>query len=223
MAIFYKDILSKIQNENFFQNFKFIKKDISFRQKTEFGLYKVEFYLHNNSYDLGRQTEALEVFPVYGVRFDILSKWFEKFSFKTISDQRNNCNIMIDGSMLNKDKVFYFLNTKNEFENEYSNFKKSVIEICSNYFSKYKSLNDYYEIEIIPVLNGNSKMNDVGADWIFEYLTAVKLCDFSRFDEMITILKRQIDFMNSRGEPNIAMYNEKFDQIFQYLRNVSLS
>ena len=38
-------------------------------------------------------TSSLVIYPIYGVRFDILSKWFEKFSMKNLQDQRDRASI----------------------------------------------------------------------------------------------------------------------------------
>ena len=93
-------------------------------RKTDFGFYRIEFYLHGNSYDLTRDREASSIRPVYGVRFDILAKWFEKFSFKSLTDQRDNSTVMAEGNMLNRENEFRFLDSGQDFEKDYLNFKR---------------------------------------------------------------------------------------------------
>ncbi|WP_181304375.1 hypothetical protein [Rufibacter sp. XAAS-G3-1] len=156
------------------------------------------------------------------MRFDILSKWFEKFSFKSISDQRNNLTVFADGKTLGNQDEFYFLDSGKHFEYDYSNFKERIINISSAFFSKYKTVDNYYINDVLPVLNKERSMSDVGADWIFEYLAAVKLCQFERYDEMVAILKEQIQFMNNRNEPNVSSYKDMFEIVFKELKTVKL-
>ena len=200
MVSFNNDILPRLQNEDYFLKFKFIKSQTAFRQKTDFGFYNIEIYSHK-SYDLNRDKPALEIHPVYGVSFDLVTKWYEKFSFKSLSDQRNNLTVAADGKTLNTVDKFYFLDSRTELDNEFSIFCSSVRNISTDYFSKYKTLDDYFANDVLPVLNRERKMHDVGADWIFEYLAAVKLFRFDRFDEMTKLLKNQIEFMKNSNEP----------------------
>ena len=53
-------------------------------------------------------TSSLVIYPIYGVRFDILSKWFEKFSMKNLQDQRDGASIDFSGDMLSMQDKFYF-------------------------------------------------------------------------------------------------------------------
>lgn len=221
MTSFARDILPRLQNEEYFSSFKFLKSKNTFRQKTEFGFYDIQLYLHK-SYDLKREGQALEIHPIYGVRFDITMKWFEKFSFKSLSDQRNNPTVFTDGAGVNSFSKFYFLDSGQDFNSDFLNFRKAVTSISESYFSKYKTLNDYFLHDVLPILNREREMRDGGADWIFEYLTAVKLCDVERFDEMTAMLKNQIEFMRNRNEPNVTEYYEKFDIIFKELKNSDL-
>lgn len=221
MVSFNNDILPRLQNGDYFLKFKFIKSQSAFRQQTDFGFYSIEFYSHK-SYDLDRDQAALEIHPVYGVRFDLLMKWFEKFSFKSLSDQRNNSTVIADGKTLRTVDKFYFLDSKTEFDNEFSVFSSTARNISADYFSKYKTLDDYFAHDVLPVLNRERKMSDVGTDWIFESLTAVKLFQFDRFDEMTKLLKDQIEVMKNRNEPNVKDYYDKFDIIFKELKDSEL-
>ena len=53
-------------------------------------------------------TSSLVIYPIYGVRFDILSKWFEKFSMKNLQDQRDRASIAFSRDMLSMQYKFYF-------------------------------------------------------------------------------------------------------------------
>lgn len=74
-------------------------------------------------------TSSLVIYPIYGVKFDILSKWFEKFSMKNLQDQRDRAGIAFYGDMLSMQYKFYFnLNGKN------------MQSILMNYKQKFKSV-----------------------------------------------------------------------------------
>ena len=221
------DIIPKLNNEDYFKSFKYRKSDNTLTLKTKEGFNQIEFYskrtVDKRKGDHSQYGEfAIEIEPVYGIRYNILSKWFEKYSFKSLSDQGNNITIMANGIDFNSQKEFYFLENGKFFNEDYFNFKKQITDNSILYFDKYKSVEDYYKFEIIPIFNNQKKILDCGSDWIFEYLTAVKLFDKNRFQEMVSILKKQIEYMNSRNEPNVAKYNGKFDEIFDYLYNLDL-
>jgi hypothetical protein len=75
-----KDVLGIIEDvasDTYFNGFKIRKSDNSLIFKTDVGYKRITFNYYN-SYDLDRGDLALEIRPIYGVRFNILHKWFEK-------------------------------------------------------------------------------------------------------------------------------------------------
>lgn len=221
------DIIPKLNNEDYFKSFKYRKSDNTLILKTKEGFNQIEFYskrtVDKRKGDHSQYGEfAIEIEPVYGIRYNILSKWFEKYSYMSLSDQRNNPTIMANGLNLRKQRDFIFLENGSDFKNDYQYFKNEIVENSILYFEKFKTLDNYYRFEVLPVFENNKILPNFGDDWIFEYLTAVKLFDKNRFQEMVSILKKQIEYMNSRNEPNVAKYNGKFDEIFDYLYNLDL-
>ena len=107
--LLYHKLIDLLTDEPFYSDFKFRKRDKSFIKKTEFGFEALSLENYWIGYDLKRDKEALVIQPLYLKRFDILHKWFEKFSFKTLSDQRDNYSIGFDGKMLGETDFFYFL------------------------------------------------------------------------------------------------------------------
>ena len=91
----YDKIVNDLVQLDFFSGYKFRKRDYSLFFKTEGGKQFIEL-----DHWRGRDTSSLVIYPVYGVRFDILHKWFEKFSVKTLQDQRDRASISFSGSML---------------------------------------------------------------------------------------------------------------------------
>ena len=68
-------IIKDLLNLDFFSEYKFRKRDSSFLLKTKGGKQFIEM-----DHWIDEATSSLVIYPIYGVRFDILSKWFEKFS-----------------------------------------------------------------------------------------------------------------------------------------------
>lgn len=95
------NIATYLLDDEFFENFKLRKKDSSIIKQNSSGFEKVEL---QNWIDTNHSVseKGLVILPVYSKRFDILHKWFERFSFKTISDQRDTYSIGFEGQMLGK-------------------------------------------------------------------------------------------------------------------------
>ena len=88
-------IIKDLLQLNFFSEYKFRKRDSSFLLKTKGGKQFIEM-----DHWIDEATSSLVIYPIYGVRFDILSKWFEKFSMKNLQDQRDRASIAFSGDML---------------------------------------------------------------------------------------------------------------------------
>ena len=117
-------IIKDLLQLNFFSEYKFRKRDSSFLLKTKGGKQFIEM-----DHWIDEATSSLVIYPIYGVRFDILSKWFEKFSMKNLQDQRDGASIDFSGDMLSMQDKFYFnLNGEN------------MQPILMNYKQKFKSV-----------------------------------------------------------------------------------
>lgn len=79
-----------------------------FKRRIPNGWESVQIEAYSRGWDSETDKPALRLYPIYGKRFDVLHKWFEPFSFKTLKDQRSNYTIGFDGKMLNADNYFYF-------------------------------------------------------------------------------------------------------------------
>ena len=160
---------------------------------------------------------SLVIYPIYGVRFDILSKWFEKFSVKKIQDQRDRASIAFSGNMLSLQDKFYFRLDKNGYSDDFNNFRVNL-EKCAMYvFAEYSSLDKLYDRTILPILNGKANLPDVGADWIFIDLALCKLVNPTNFYKLKQIILSHVKKMYDRKEPNILDYYDQLEHIFHYL------
>jgi hypothetical protein len=230
MINFQNDILPDFLKEDFFKDFKYRKNDNALTFKTKLGYNRISFHtsqsydgrLENSSdYSLSEGL-ALKIYPVYGVRFNIIHKWFEKFSYKSLSDQRDNYTIGVDGQMLNRKNEYLFMHNGYHLSEDKKLFVNEIIQNAQYFFNRYETIKQYYINDVLPVLNKQKMMSEVGADWIFEYLATVKIVDSSRFFEMVEILKAQIEIMNNYGEPNLSRYYNQIDGIFNSLYEYDL-
>jgi hypothetical protein len=212
----FQKIIEELQKSFFFQQFKFRKKDSAFLKKENYGFESIEFQ-HWDGYDLKRDSRALVLKPLYLKRFDVLHKWFEKYSFKTLADQRNNYSVIFSGETLGMPSEYFFLMDGSDFDQTLEIMKMDIIKNATSVFSKISTLEDLYKYQIIPILENNQSLPNVGADWAFEYLTLARIEGGQSYENLKSIVKKQVEILNDKGEPNIIEYYPKFDEIIEFL------
>lgn len=172
-------IIKDLLQLNFFSEYKFRKRDSSFLLKTKGGKQFIEM-----DHWIDEATSSLVIYPIYGVRFDILSKWFEKFSMKNLQDQRDRASIAFSGDMLSMQDKFYFNLNGEKYATDFNELQAKVQKCAEYVFSEYSSLDKLYDKTIVPILNGEVSLPDVGADWIFIDLALCKIVNPSNFPLM---------------------------------------
>jgi len=218
------NILERLKSESFFSDFKIRKSDSSIIQKTGWGYRRVNF-LHYNSVD--RDQLALRISPHYWVRFDFLHKWFEKFSYKPLSVQKNTGSVAFSEEMLDKSKTlfgFYFLESREDYELDYEVLKKDVIEHASYVFNRFQTLNDLYEYKVQPILDGEAKFPFAGAEWMFQYLLMARVLHPEDYEHLKTLILQYASELRYRKhpEPNVLMYYDKIPEIMNYMETMPL-
>ena len=128
-------IIKDLLNLNFFSEYKFRKRDSSFLLKTKGGKQIIEM-----DHWIDEATSSLVIYPIYGVRFDILSKWFEKFSVKNLQDQRDGASIDFSGEMLSIQDEFYFNLNGEKYATDFNELQAKVQKCAEYVFSEYSSL-----------------------------------------------------------------------------------
>ena len=197
-------IVERLKAEPFLKGFKFRKRDSSFLKQDGDLRQSIELD-HWSKYGL------LIIYPIYGVRFDILLKWFEVYSFKTLQDQRDIPSVGFTGNMLHKKDKFAI--TEDDFEQRYMMLRDSLAECTNMVFSAYTSLQNMYNLEIIPLLDGKKQLPDVGADWVFRNLTLTRIVSPHDYEKVKALILSQVRFMAGRNEPNIIEYIPRLDEI----------
>ena len=208
-----EQILNRLATEPELREFKVRKYDETLIKKIKDGVERINFDDHFQSVDLSNHELALEIRPIFVRRFDVLSKWFEKYSFKELKIQRNN--VQIFNGISNEEFLFY--NSGEHFEEQYKKLRNKVIEKAQVFFYDYATLEQLYQKEVFTILTGDKKMRDVGADWIFEYLKLTWIVDRVNYNKLKALILKQIEFMmfgRKYKEPNIARYYDRLDEIF---------
>ena len=211
-------IINELSKDDFFADFTLRKWDSSFVLTSPDGWKSIYFdnwvnIMYNN---------FLIVCPTYKVRYHILSKWFEKFSFKSIKDQRRSYSYAFNGSMIANNAISHFIFDLDGigFESEFNKMRQEIIECTTLFLNEYSTLPKLYEKIIEPILLGETELPDVGADWIFDDLTLCRIINPDNYDKLKVIIRAHIEWMYSRKEPNIISYYNRLDEIFSYLESL---
>lgn len=207
-------ILSELTIDPFFSYYKYRKRDSSFIRKTDYG--KNIISLDHWEIDL----YGLVIYPQYLIRYDVLRKWFEKFSFKSLQDQRDGYYVGYSGKMLDSQDKFVFLYDKSNLMDETNRLKESIKLNSKLVFDAYSSLEKAYDMEITPILLGSKLLPDVGADWFFENLTLGRIVHPETYEMLKEIHLKHAKRMYDRGEPNISSYYNRLSEILSYLENL---
>lgn len=197
-------IVERLKSETFLNDFKFRKRDSSFIQQ-ENGLRRsieLEHWIMD---------DALIVYPIYMVRFDVLHKWFEPYSFKSLQDQRDNPSVAFSGNMLGLQDKFQI--TEVDLEHNYTILLASLVECSGIVFSSYTSLRDMFNHDIIPIMEGKRTLPDVGANWAFKYLALTRIVSLENYSAVKELVLTQVYKMAERQEPNIIEYIPRLEEI----------
>lgn len=214
-------VVEKLKNEDIFSEYKYRKRDYRLIKKEAYGFTAIELQFWDG-FDLHRNKRALVIKPLYLKRFDILHKWFEQFSFKSLSDQRDNYSVGFDGKMLGRQNEFFFLLSLEDFDRDYSILKSSIFSNVQDLNKKFSSTLDLYHYLLEPILIGNANLPDTGADWVFEYLTLAKIEKPETYLKIKPLIMNQVEALNKRREPNITEYYSNMNLILGVLESDNL-
>ena len=209
-------ILSDLMQDPYLAQFKLRKSDCFFYIKE--GDMRKSISLQHWSDIL-----ASHIRPTYGVKFGILMKWFERFSFMTLKDQRYNSEIFfqeIDGiTRGRRGNIYDFDKDGENYIETITTLREDLVNASTFIFNKYNTLENVFQSEVQPLLDVIRELGprDIGADWIFTDLRLCQLISPKDYPKLKEILMKHFYFMNQRGEPNIEMYGDKIDEILAYL------
>lgn len=208
----FETIISDIKNDSFFSEYKFKKSENMLYLRDDDSTLFVEL---DHWQDYGECTIRI----TYGRRFEILTKWFEKFSFKTLRDQRNNPDVMCDNTDFGQEEYIYFDYNFSDYKEKMRVMLPMIKENLTSFAKKYSTLENYYREDVLPIIRGDKELPDVGADWIFIYLTVGFLVDRENYTTLKNIILERVEWMHRRNEPNVAHYYDRMDEIITYMEN----
>lgn len=207
--ILIEDLTADLQKDPYYDGFKYIKSKSAFEYKFKGGWYSICFrrwYYPDGS---------MVVEPSFGVRYDILHKWFEPFDFKEIKVQRFlPTELMTFGLGTEK---FDFERDPEEYAKTYKEFRKYIITDSKKAFSILRDLEGYYNYKIVPMMEGKIKPHPTS---IFAYLTCVKLVRPDEYPAFKQFILKYIE--NNIKDPNIEKYEPRLDEMFDYLETHEL-
>lgn len=212
-----KEILQQLMaSSEYLSGFRL--KGARFFKKTSDGWEAIEIEGYTRSWDTETDKPALRLYPIYLRRFDILHKWFEPFSPKSLKDQRSNPTIGFSGAMLNTDDYFYFPKDSSQYDERLAILQEEVEKNAKSVFTSYTTVEDFYRHKVHPLLdNETSILPNVGADWIFLYLKASLLVAPYDYPTIKSKILQRVEMMNKRGEPNVIEIYPKMSEIFNAL------
>ena len=215
MKTYFETILGELLDHPYLHQFKYRKRGSFLIKKTSYGKELIQLD-HWNSWNI-----SLTVRPIYGVRFDILSKWFEKFSVRTLVDQRDDFSVMFEGDILGRPRMFEFkyYDTGLSYRKELASLCESLIECSKFVFNAYSSLDKMYEKEIVPILSESKTLPSTGVEWLFESLTLCMIVHPENYQKLKDILLKHVNEMMRYNEPNISLYYPRLSEILSYLEN----
>ena len=220
-----KDVLSILESiisDPFFNDFVIRKSDNSIICKTEYGYKKIWFWYYN-SYDLKRDALALEIRPNYEIRFNVLHKWIEKYSKRTLADQRDDHSVGFTGHMIGATDEFYFLENRKNYNKDLQILHSEVVTNAKYVFSRFTTLDDYYDYYINDVLNGKRELPDQGFEWIPQHLIAAKLVEPSKYELVKEVVLQRVELMNERNNPDLERYYNELPLILKDLEETDFT
>lgn len=221
-------ILEQLKSEKLFSDFKIRKSDKSLIRKFDWGWQKIELEYYN-SFDPNRNDLALEVKPIYSVRFNIYHEWFEKYSLIDLKNQRNRYTIGFDENMLGESKYFrgfLFLENKEGYDLDYENMKNSILEHASYVFSRFQTLKEVYDYRIGDLLSGNFKRFSHGGDWIFEDLFLARIVSPQNYPKVKETILEQLETIYNNyytRSDHVEMYYAKASEIITYMETIPIN
>lgn len=219
--LIFERVVNDIQKEKPFTDFKFRKRDSALLNKFESGFEMVELQNWEGANPITKKA-SLVIKPLFLRRFDVIHEWFEKYSFKSLKDQKDNFSIGFDGAMLNNVVLFNFDLDGENYHSEFLKFKISSKENSDKVFKKYSDIDSLFDFFINPVLEGRSDLPMNGSDWFFKYLTITKISCNEKFNLVLDILHSHFKELYMKREPNVIEYYPKLDTIIEDLKNRKL-
>lgn len=219
MIVNYDRVMRDLKNLPFLQEFKYRKSSPRrFYIKDKERILYVEFTCNNYG-------GILFLEPSYGVRYNILHKWFEKFCKKNLSSQRSTYSYAFTGHMIDdSQKGFYYFDCDgNNYDDEFRKLSRDMHVDIQYLLTHYSTLDKCYETEILPCLKKEMELPDAGVDWIFKDMALCKLISPKDFASFKGLVMSRLEWLRSRDEPNVMLYGNEIEDIIHYLETTDIT
>lgn len=217
MGYSFEKIINDLKKDSFFNDFTFIKRRSTFYR---------EFDGKRLFIELGHWQDfppsALNIYPMYCVRFEILHRWFEKFSFRDVESLRSDDSFGMDGRSMSDQKTYYIDPKGSNYQDEFMVLSEALKRNATYFFTKYNSLQALYEELVTPISEGKAELQNHGSDWIYVLLALCKLVRPDYYPQLKEILVKHIAKMYKRGEPNIVKIYDNLNDMFEFLELADL-
>ena len=169
--------------------------------------------------------------PGFTIRFDFVHRWFEKYGCKPLPVQRGNYTVGATPKKYNLGGKYggtYIieLNT-NSFIEDCDKIKQTIKICAEKFFSEYKTPEDVYIHDILPIIEGKKELPSIGADWLFENLTICKVVAPENYEKLKDLSLERAKWLmtpngGSRPDGNMVHYYDRLDEILGYLESLSV-
>lgn len=212
----FDSIIADVKSDEFFKNYKFRKSDNDLYYSAHGECIMVNFH-HYRDFDYPDESCVIEL--IYGKRFNVLTKWFEKFSVMPLSSQRTNPDFRIFGYEFGDEKEITFKYNFSDYDYKLQRMLIQLKKNISKMEETYATMTDYYNADVKPILQGEKKFQDIGAVWIFIDMALTYLVDKDNYPKFKKMMFEHIEWMYKRHEPNVEDYYGRFEEIFTYMEN----
>lgn len=200
-----------------------IFKDFHVRKKDHSIIYKNKMVTKSLEFKILVFSERIWIIPYYFIRYEVLRKWFETHSHKSITDQKKIASFTYFGKKLNVQDTFKFNKDWSNYVEEFQIMESTIIKSSEYVFNKLGTLKGCYSEIIAPIIKNHCKLQDVGFEWVVDMTALCKIVNPDAYACFKNIVLNQIEYMHRKNEPNVEMYYNKLDDIFADLESQDFS
>jgi hypothetical protein len=203
------------------ENYNWLKSKNQFKLKTKFGNIRLD--LDNwVSVDIDRNEPCIIIRPQVFIRHNFLHTWFEEFSFKSKSDQKNSWTNGFSPEMLGFKDEYNFLRNFKDLEKDISLLKPTVVGLL-NEISNFTKPEQIFNAKVQKMINNQDFQFPLnGIEWAFESLILAKNYTQKEYLPLKEKIINHIEILNNNEEPNVREYYSRLYLIINKLEKIKV-